>query len=86
MVFLLYQFITTGFQLYTMLLIIAILSSWFPQFHHLRIIQFVHWATEPYLRLFRKIIPPIGMLDLSPLVAFFALGILRSIILRVLFM
>ncbi len=33
----------------------------------------LHQATEPVLRIFRRLIPPIGMIDLSPLAAFFAL-------------
>lgn len=40
-------------------------------------------STEPILKVFRKLIPPIGgILDLSPLFAFLALDLLRSIILR----
>lgn len=42
-------------------------------------------STEPILRVFRRIVPPIGgVLDLSPILAFFALDLLRSILLRLL--
>lgn len=42
-------------------------------------------STEPILSLFRRIIPPLGgVLDLSPLFAFLALDLLRSILLRLL--
>ncbi|MBI4995206.1 YggT family protein [Candidatus Peregrinibacteria bacterium] len=42
-------------------------------------------STEPILGVFRRIIPPIGgIVDLSPLFAFLALDLLRSILLRVL--
>jgi uncharacterized protein YggT (Ycf19 family) len=42
-------------------------------------------STEPILSTFRKIIPPIGgVLDLSPLFAFLALDLLRSLLLRLL--
>lgn len=42
-------------------------------------------STEPILNVFRRIIPPIGgMLDLSPLFAFLALDLIRSILLRLL--
>lgn len=42
-------------------------------------------STEPLLGIFRRIIPPIGgMLDLSPLFAFLALDLIRSILLRLL--
>lgn len=40
-------------------------------------------STEPILSVFRRIIPPIGgVLDLSPLFAFLALDLVRSILLR----
>lgn len=42
-------------------------------------------STEPILKIFRRLIPPLGgILDLSPLLAFLALDILRSILLRLL--
>ena len=60
------------FDLIFLLLIITILLTWFPK---------VNWYNEPFRSLklfsefflapFRKIIPPIGMIDISPIVAFF---------------
>lgn len=42
-------------------------------------------TTEPILRIFRRLIPPLGgVVDLSPLFAFLALDLLRSILLRLL--
>lgn len=42
-------------------------------------------STEPILRVFRRIIPPIGgVLDLSPIFAFFAIDLLRSILIQLL--
>lgn len=42
-------------------------------------------TTEPILGFFRRLIPPIGgVLDLSPLFAFLALDIVRSILIRIL--
>lgn len=42
-------------------------------------------STEPILNVFRRLIPPLGgIVDLSPLFAFLALDILRSILLRLL--
>jgi uncharacterized protein YggT (Ycf19 family) len=35
---------------------------------------------EPYLRLFRRFIPPIGMLDITPMVAIIVLIALRSLL------
>ncbi|MFM7545546.1 MAG: YggT family protein, partial [Synechococcales cyanobacterium] len=36
--------------------------------------------TDPYLNLFRSLIPPLGGIDLSPMLAFFALQILQQLI------
>ena len=41
-------------------------------------------TVEPYLRIFRGIIPPIGMFDLSPLIAIIVLQLARAIIVSVL--
>lgn len=44
------------------------------------ILTFLRDTSEPYLRIFRRIIPPLGMLDLSPMVAIIVLYLLRTII------
>ena len=72
------------FWIYTMLLLARILGSWFPNFSRHKIMQFVAFYTDPYLNFFRKIIPPLGMIDLSPLAAFFALTFIERGILFVL--
>ncbi|MFK2824922.1 YggT family protein [Bacillus sp. B190/17] len=60
-------------QLYSYALIIYILMSWFPNARETSIGQFFSRICEPYLEPFRKIIPPLGMIDISPLVAFLVL-------------
>lgn len=68
------------FQVYTLMIFARILGSWIPDFQNHRIMQFIAFYTDPYLNIFRRIIPPLGMMDLSPIVAFFCLGIIRQII------
>lgn len=71
------------FVSYTLLLFARIILSWVPNFSHLQLARFVFFYTEPYLSFFRRIIPPIGgMLDLSPLFAFFTLRFLENLLLR----
>jgi YggT family protein len=43
------------------------------------ILTFLRDVSEPYLRLFRRFIPPLGMFDLSPIVAIFVLYAIRAI-------
>lgn len=59
--------------LYSYLVIGYILMSWFPNARQSTIGQFIGSLVEPYLAPFRKIIPPIGMIDISPIVAMLAL-------------
>jgi YggT family protein len=43
-------------------------------------LTFLRDVSEPYLRLFRRIIPPVGMIDLSPWVAIIVLYVLQRVI------
>ncbi|MDO4814414.1 MAG: YggT family protein [Gemella sp.] len=75
------NFVAYTFGFYRFALIIFILSSWFPGAKENFIIKFLEDICEPYLALFRKILPPIATLDFSPIVAIFALDILERVIL-----
>lgn len=70
------------FLCYTILLFLRIASSWFP--HHIQSHQFCRFLsfyTDPYLNLFRKVLPPLGgVLDISPILGFFALRILEAML------
>jgi len=66
---------------YSYLLIIRVLLTWFPT---------VDWSSQPfaalsqisdpYLNLFRSIIPPLGGMDFSPILAFLALSIVGDLL------
>ena len=60
---------------YSFALIIYILMSWFPNARSSTIGQFFARICEPYLEPFRRIIPPLGMIDISPLVAILVLNL-----------
>ncbi|MBD8003949.1 YggT family protein [Bacillus norwichensis] len=60
-------------SLYSWALIIYILMSWFPNARESSIGQFLGRICEPYLEPFRRIVPPLGMIDISPIVAFLVL-------------
>jgi YggT family protein len=62
-------------QIYSYLLIASILMSWLPNARESRIGQMLAKVTDPYLDIFRRIIPPLGMIDFSPIVAIFALNL-----------
>jgi YggT family protein len=72
---------------YIILILAYILSAWFrlPYSPWLnRIQRFLYDVCEPYLRIFRRFVPPLGPLDLSPMVAVLVLVIAREIAVRLL--
>lgn len=69
------------FYFYYLLLIIRIFLTWLPNidwqqqpFYALRSI------TDPFLNIFRNVIPPIGMLDVSPILAIILLMVLQGVV------
>jgi YggT family protein len=67
--------ISQAISLYQWALIIYILLSWFPNARGSAIGQFLARICEPYLDPFRRIIPPLGMIDISPIVAIMVLNL-----------
>lgn len=68
------------FWVYLIMLFVRILGSWIPELQNTRFMLFIAFYTDPYLNIFRRFIPPIGMIDISPIVAFFCLNIMESIL------
>ncbi|MBO0585856.1 YggT family protein [Sporosarcina sp. E16_8] len=65
-------------SIYSILLIIYILMSWVPASRETKFGIMLGKITEPYLGFFRKFIPPLGMIDISPIVGIFALRFISS--------
>lgn len=82
------DFLRALLEVYVLLIIAYILSQLFFGFggrmpynrYASAVIGFLHDVCEPYLRIWRKIIPPIGPLDLSPIVGILVLQIGGGII------
>jgi YggT family protein len=76
------QFVDVFVYVYVILLILVILSSWFPRMPYglNPVLRFLHDVCDPYLNLFRRFIPPIGMLDISPMVAIVVLIVLLNVL------
>ena len=66
--------LSTFLQIYVVLMIFRVLLSWFPNINwYDPPFSILSQLTDPYLNLFRSIIPPLGGIDFSPLIAFFVL-------------
>ena len=57
---------------------VRVILSWFPVDPYNPIIKLIWDVTEPILAPFRKVIPRIGMFDLSPLAAFLVISFLQQ--------
>ncbi len=80
--------------IYTLLILLRILLTWavmLPQAVAIlqnpvlrQIVGFVEDVTDPYLALWRRVIPPLragpGMIDLSPIIGIFALQLLGGLL------
>ncbi|MCL6477236.1 MAG: YggT family protein [Peptococcaceae bacterium] len=77
------RLVDIAFTVYMALMMARILLSWVRHNPYQPVIRFIYEITEPVLGFFRKIIPPIGVIDISPIAAFFVLGLLRSLIIRI---
>jgi len=77
------SYVSALFLVFLIILLIRILWSWFPEPSGgamRTIYDFVHQSTEWYLAPFRRIIPPIGMFDISPIAAILVLVIVRGVV------
>jgi YggT family protein len=81
---LLFNTLATFVSYYSYLLIIRVLLTWFPTINwYNQPFAALAQISDPYLNLFRSIIPPLGGMDFSPILAFLALsfigGLLRNL-------
>ena len=75
------NFIDVFIGVYILVILLWVLASWFRLPYSLNPVQrFLHDVVDPYLRLWRRIIPMVGPIDLSPIVAIFGLIVLREVL------
>jgi len=74
--------LVTVIQLYSLVVVIRVLMTWFPPLTGTVLYEFLADLTDPYLNLFRRMIPPVGMIDFSPIIAILALEALAALIAR----
>jgi YggT family protein len=82
------NYVNAVFLVYFILIFIRILLSWIPRMPYhpwLRAgVDFVHQVVDPYLNIFRRIIPPLGgggfAIDLSPILGIIVLVIVQQVV------
>ena len=81
------NFVRVFVYLYIFLILAYVITSWIrlPYSPWLnRVQRFLYDVCDPYLRLFRRILPPLGPLDLSPMVAVLVLVLLEQLVVETL--
>jgi YggT family protein len=79
------DYVDALFLVYLVLIFIRVLLSWVPRLPYNRYlrsaVRFVEETTNPYLNLFRRVIPPIGgRLDISPILAILVLYVVQGLV------
>jgi YggT family protein len=76
------QLLVALINLYSLILLARIILSWIPNVDRSnQIVQLLYQLTEPVLEPVRRTIPPLGMIDISPIIVFIGLRILQSVVL-----
>ncbi len=81
---LLIQSIDTLFKIMNVLLIIRVILSWIPHDPFNRLISIVNQLTDPILSPIKRLLPPLGGIDFSPILAFFLLEIIKTMLIQLL--
>jgi YggT family protein len=77
------SFVDVFIGVYVLLILAYIILSWVRLPYSVwlnRVQRFLYDVVDPYLRLFRRVLPSLGPLDLSPMVAVIVLVIVRQIL------
>ena len=77
------DFVAVFFSVYILLIFVYVLTSWIRMPYSLNWLQrFLYDVCEPYLRIFRRILPALGPLDVSPIVGVLVLVGVEQLVVR----
>ncbi len=75
------QFVEVFFDVYILLILAYVLTSWIRMPYSLhRVQRFLDDVCEPYIRIFRRVLPTLGPLDISPIVAVITLVVAQRLL------
>jgi YggT family protein len=67
-------------SIYSFVVLAAVLLSWIPAARGTQVARYLEAVTEPVFERVRRVVPPLGGFDLSPMLVLFALQMLRRIL------
>ncbi|MBO2520053.1 MULTISPECIES: YggT family protein [Limnochorda] len=76
------RLVNSLFQLYELILLARIFTSWVNADPYNPVVRWLYRMTEPVMRPFRGLLPPLGMIDFSPVLVFLALEVARQLVVR----
>jgi YggT family protein len=76
--------VSWAFDFFRIALLVRVVSSWLPVSPYSPWIRWSYIVTEPILRPLRQVIPSIGPIDITPIIAYFLIGFLQGAVLRLL--
>lgn len=79
------QIVETAFTVLVWLIIGRCILSFIRHDPYHPIIKFIYEVTEPVMSPFRRLLPPAGGLDFSPMLAVFAVYLVQSIVIKILY-
>jgi len=76
--------VSWAFDFLRIALLVRVVSSWLPISPYSKWIRWSYVVSEPILRPLRQIIPSMGMIDITPIIAYFLIGLIQGAVLRLL--
>jgi YggT family protein len=73
-----------AFDFLRIALLVRVVSSWLPISPYSKWIRWSYAVSEPILRPLRQVIPSLGMIDITPIIAYFLIGFIQSAVLHLL--
>ncbi|OGK09040.1 MAG: hypothetical protein A2Y63_01750 [Candidatus Riflebacteria bacterium RBG_13_59_9] len=67
-------------DVYILLIFVYVLATWVPEWRYQSWHRTLGAICEPYLNVFRRLVPPVGMIDLSPMIAILALVVISQML------
>jgi len=80
---LLVHFVDVFFTLLSLAILARVLLSWVRVSPYHPAVEFLYRITEPVLAPLRRVIPPVGMVDISPIIALLLLQIIQEVLLAI---
>jgi len=77
-------FVAWTFDFLRIAILVRVVSSWLPVSPYSGWIRWSYAVTEPFLRPLRQIIPAMGPIDITPIIAYFLIGFIQGAVLRML--